>query len=73
MVFYIAFIIQMTLILVTSTNDLSSSVIGFGPWLIIFSLPCMIFLHWKMRNIEGQHFAVQKLRTDTLLSKQRYT
>lgn len=72
MVFYIAFIIQMSLILATSTNDLSPGVLGFGLWGVILAVPCMIFLHWKMRDTENQHFTVQKLRTDTLLSKQSY-
>ena len=73
MVFYIAFIIQMSLILATSTKDLSGSVLGFGLWGVCLAVPCIVFLHWKMRDTENQHFAVQKLRTDTLLSKQRYS
>jgi hypothetical protein len=44
-VFYITFIIQMTLILLTSKDDLSNQIIKLTLWLIILCIPLNYILH----------------------------
>lgn len=71
MVFYIAFFIQAILILLTSKKDLSANVLKLSVWLVVLC-PVLVFLmHLMMRNIEVQHFAINKLRTETLATKER--
>jgi hypothetical protein len=45
-VFYGAFIIEMTLILITSKNDLSSKIIKYTTWIIFLSIPLFFILHY---------------------------
>jgi hypothetical protein len=62
MVFYISWILQVSMILFTSRKTFNSNFSFFFVWLIGIAFLGIIFMHWKMRDDEEQHFAVQRLR-----------
>ena len=66
MVFYITFILQVSLILYTSRKTFNHNFSDYFYWMIFLSLVGIIFLHWKTRDDEEQHFAVQRLRQETV-------
>ena len=51
-VFYFTFVIQMSLILLTSNNDLNNNVVGLTAWLIALCIPVYLILHLQIREIE---------------------
>lgn len=42
----------MSLILLTSNNDLNNNIVGLTAWLIVLCIPVYLILHLQIREIE---------------------
>ena len=61
-VYYLSFIVELGLIMLTSTVTISPLTFTIIGLLILLCFPAWIFLHWHLQYIEVQYFKLNSLR-----------